>query len=76
MNVNRKLSRGTDIDTEQCTANVGGSRFDLVLIAAARAREISRTHKNQMLTTQINAPVTALQEIQSGKIGREYLRKV
>jgi DNA-directed RNA polymerase omega subunit len=72
----KKLSRGTDIDTEQCVENVGGNRFNLVIIAAARSRELSRKHKHAELTTQINAPVTALLDIQEGRVGKEYLKKV
>lgn len=72
----KTLSRGPGIDTEQCVKNVGGNRFDLVLIAAARSRELSRKHKNAELGTQLNAPVSALLEVQSGLIGKEYLRKV
>jgi DNA-directed RNA polymerase subunit K/omega len=45
-------------------------------MAAIRAREISRRHKHDEKTTQVNAPVTALLEIQEGKIGMEYIRKV
>ena len=70
------LSRGPSIDTEQCVAQVGGNRFNLVIMAAARAREIARQHKHDEKTTQVNAPVSALLEIQEGKIGREYIRKV
>ena len=72
----KKLSRGTDIDTEQCVENVGGNRFNLVIIAAARSRELSRKHRHAELTTQINAPVTALLDIQEGRVGKEYLKKV
>jgi DNA-directed RNA polymerase omega subunit len=57
-------------------AQVGGSRFDLVLIATVRARELSRRHKAAGHSTQINAPVSALLDIQEGKIGKEYLKKV
>jgi DNA-directed RNA polymerase omega subunit len=39
------LSRGPSIDTEKCVENVGGNRFDLVLIATERAREIKRQHQ-------------------------------
>lgn len=70
------LSRGPNIDTELCTENVGGNRFDLVLVAAARSREIARKHRHDELTTQINAPVSALLDIQEGRVGREYLKKV
>jgi len=69
------LSRGTEIDIEKCSVNVGG-RFDLVLIATARAREISRKHRDDGETSQVNSCVSAILEIQNGKIGREYLRKV
>lgn len=70
------LSRGPGIDTEKCVRNVAGNRFDLVLIAAARARELARQHKASESPVQMNAPVSALLDIQSGKIGREYLKKV
>jgi len=69
-------SRGPSIDIEKCVAQVGGSRFDLVLIATVRARELSRRHKASELTTSIHAPVSALLDIQAGKIGKEYLKKV
>jgi DNA-directed RNA polymerase omega subunit len=71
-----KLSRGTVIDTEQCIENIGGNRFDLIIIAAARSREISRKHRQSGLTTQINAPVAALLDIQEGRVGKEYLKRV
>jgi DNA-directed RNA polymerase omega subunit len=69
--MNKKHSRGTSIDVEKCVKNVG-DRFNLVLIAAARAREIAATHKTAELTSQVNAPVTALLDIQEGRIGRNY----
>jgi len=70
------LSRGPMIDTEKCVRNVGLGRFDLVLIATARAREISRQRKASESIEHINPGVSALLEIQEGKIGIEYLRKV
>jgi DNA-directed RNA polymerase subunit K/omega len=69
-------SRGTRIDTEKCIEQAGGSRFNLVLIATIRARELARKHKEAGYTTQMNAPVSALLEIQESKIGPEYLKKV
>ena len=74
----RKLSdsRGTSINTEQCVENVGTNRFDLVLIAAERAREIKRQNKESEKREHIFPNVTALLEIQNGEIGREYLKKV
>jgi DNA-directed RNA polymerase omega subunit len=70
------LSRGPGINTEQCVKNVGNGKFDLVLIATARAREIRRQHRDSDKREHIFPVVTALEEIQAGKIGREYLLKV
>lgn len=71
------LSRGPGIDTEQCVANVG-NKFDLVLIAAARARELKRQNRENPNATfaQVHTTVTALLDIQEGRVGREYLKKV
>ena len=70
------LSRGPEVDTEQCVQLSGGNRFDLVIMAAIRCRELAREHRNAERGYQLNAPVTALLEFQEGKIGREYIRKV
>jgi DNA-directed RNA polymerase omega subunit len=69
-------SRGPTVDTQKCVEQAGGNRFDLVLIASVRARELSRRHKAAGHTTQMNSPVGALLDIQEGKIGPEYLKKV
>ena len=70
-----KLSRGTEINTDTCVANAGG-RFDLVLIASARAKEIARKQQYDNEQTYVNPCVSALLEIQSNTVGREYLNKV
>ena len=71
------LSRGPGIDTEMCVKNVGTSRFDLVLIAAVRSREISRQNKESDKREHVYSIITALEEIQAGKIdARTYLNKV
>ena len=41
------LSRGPEIDIQQCTRIVGGNKFELVLIAAQRARELRRQNPNE-----------------------------
>jgi len=69
-------SRGTQIDTELCVNNIGANRFDLVLIAAARAKEIKRRNMSSDRREHIFPSITALLEIQNGEIGRDYLRKV
>ena len=62
------LSRGTTIDTEKCVANSDGNRFNLVLIASARAREIRRQHASSDKREHVHSIVTALQEIQEGGV--------
>ncbi len=52
-----------------------GNRYDLVLIAAIRARELKRGNL-PFITTKNGPAVKALKEIEQGFIGREYLRKV
>lgn len=71
----KTLSRGPTLDTEKCIANVG-NRYDLVLIAAARAREIKRANRGSTDRKHVHSNLTALSEIQQGTIGREYLKKV
>jgi DNA-directed RNA polymerase subunit omega len=63
-----------NIDTDKCVENIG-NRFDLVLVATVRARELRRGYaKNVQGTNSIN--VTALKEIEAGFIGRDYLKRV
>jgi DNA-directed RNA polymerase omega subunit len=61
-----KDSRGTQVDTAKCVEKVG-NRFDLVLVAAARAREIKRRNQHSDKFEHKNSLVTALLEIQDGK---------
>jgi DNA-directed RNA polymerase omega subunit len=70
------LSRGPSINIQNCVDNVGGNRFNLVIIAAARSRELARAHRRAEKQTQLNGPVQALLEIEAGMIGKEYLLKV
>jgi len=75
MNKYKVSSRGTSLNNDLCVENVG-NRFDLVIVAAIRAKELARQHRHSERTEHINAPVTALLEIQEGKIGREYLKRI
>lgn len=60
--------------TSEVAAEQIGGRYDLVLVASRRARELNRGWKSLMPTT--NGPVvTALREIEAGLIGRDYLYK-
>ena len=62
------------VDTDKCVSMIG-NRFELVLVAAVRARELKRGHR-KMVDSKNGVIVSALQEIEAGHIGREYLRKV
>jgi len=51
------------------------NRFDLVLIASQRVRELKRGSLPKV-TTKNGAVVTALREIEEGHIGRDYLKRI
>jgi DNA-directed RNA polymerase subunit K/omega len=70
------ISRGTKIDTEACVALSGGNRFNLVIMAAARSREIRRQHKESQKFEHVHTTVTALLEFQEGKYDSEYLKRI
>ena len=61
--------------TSQKAALQIGNQFDMVFIAAARARELRRGKKSTLVTDD-KASVLALREIEEGLVGREYLRKL
>jgi DNA-directed RNA polymerase subunit omega len=61
--------------TSQTAVDMVGNRYDLVLIASARVRELHRGHKPK-LDTNSGRTVTALREIEEGLVGREYLKRV
>jgi DNA-directed RNA polymerase omega subunit len=52
-----------------------GNRYDLVLIAAIRARELKRGAP-AMITSKTGPIIKALEEIEQGFVGRDYLKKV
>jgi DNA-directed RNA polymerase subunit omega len=61
--------------TSQKAAEMIGNRFEMILIASVRSRELKKGHAPKILSS--NGPsVTALREIEAGFIGREYLSKV
>ena len=59
--------------TSEVAANRVG-RYDLILIAARRARELNRGWRPR-IDTKNGHVVTALREVEAGKVGREYLLK-
>lgn len=60
--------------TSEVAARQVGSKYDLVLIAARRARELNRGW-SPLIRCDNSVGVTALKEIEAGLIGREYLAK-
>jgi DNA-directed RNA polymerase subunit omega len=52
------------------------NRFDLVLIASQRVRELKRGAMPKVPRNKNGAGVTALREIEQGFIGRDYLKRV
>jgi DNA-directed RNA polymerase subunit omega len=61
--------------TSQAAVEMIGNRYDLVLIASIRARELKRGYK-PLIETNNKPIVTALNEIEQGKIGIDYLKKI
>jgi DNA-directed RNA polymerase omega subunit len=70
------LSRGPGINTDLCVENSGGNRFNLVIMAAARAREIRRQHAGSNKVEHRHPNVTALLEFQEGKLDHEYIKRI
>jgi hypothetical protein len=48
----------------------------LVLVASARSREISRRNKSSNQLQHRHPNISALLDVQEGRVGREYLKKV
>jgi DNA-directed RNA polymerase omega subunit len=54
-----------------------GNRFEMVIIAAVRVRELKRGHRPKVDNPLKAGPtVVALMEIEKGLVGREYLKQV
>lgn len=61
--------------TSQKAAEAIGNRYDLVLIASQRARELKRGAMPKV-TSKNSTIVTALREIEQGHIGIDYLKRI
>lgn len=62
------------ITSEQATLAVG-NKYDLILIASRRVRELRNGYAATIDNPHRNEIVTALREIEQGKVGRDYLLK-
>lgn len=63
-----KLSRASEVDTQKCVENFGGNRFELVISAANRAREIAQRNKEGKKFLEPDPIITALLEIQNKEL--------
>ena len=68
------LQHPTNGLTSQAAVNAVGNRYDLVLIASARVRELVRGHVPKIKVKHGHV-ITALLEIEHGHVGRDYLYK-
>lgn len=61
--------------TSEEAVNAVGNRFDLILIAAQRVRELRSGYRSKINVK--GGPVSvALQEIEQGVVGRDYLKRI
>ena len=71
-----KHSRGTELDNDKCVQQAGGNRFEMVLMAAVRARDIQKQHVASGKKDHCHSNVAALLDIQSGLVKRDILKRV
>lgn len=69
-------SRHEQLDVEKCVKQSGGNKFDLIIMAAQRAREIKSQNQHSVHMEHHHGVVTALLEIQSGIVDQEYYKKI
>ena len=63
----RYTSRGPELDIDKTVEMSGGNRFDLIIEAAARARQIRRQNQSSDRFEHTHPCMTALLEFQEGK---------
>jgi len=64
----RELSRGPTLNMEKIITNAGGNKYDMILIAAAKGREIARKHLHSRSTEYCSPSVQALLDLQNTKV--------
>jgi DNA-directed RNA polymerase omega subunit len=69
-------SRHQEFNKEICVKNAGGNQFDLIIMGAQRAREIRGQNQHSTKMEHHHGVLTALLEIQSGKVDEEYFKKI
>jgi DNA-directed RNA polymerase omega subunit len=71
----KKVSAGSLIaeNIENAVAKFGGNKYDMLIVATTRARDIQRGAM-PLLATKSKPVVTALLEIEAGLVDRTYKR--
>lgn len=68
-------SRTPQVNRDLCLKNSGGNQYEMILMVAARARELAN-ESNRNKGYDVHTVIPAMLELQEGKFGREYLAKV
>lgn len=61
------------ISVQQAVKNMNGNQFDLIMVAARRARDLQRGAETLTSKPGASEALTALREIEEGAIEYEYL---
>jgi len=69
------VSRTQQVNRDICLKNSGGNQYEMILMVAARAREMARD-ANKKNEYDVHMILPAMMELQAGKYGREYLGKL
>jgi DNA-directed RNA polymerase subunit K/omega len=72
----KTASRVGQLDNDKIVEMSGGNRFNLVIMAAARSREIRRQNKDSQKFEHLHSNVSALLDFQSGECGADYIKKI
>jgi DNA-directed RNA polymerase subunit K/omega len=72
----KTVSRVGQLDNDKIVELSGGNRFNLVIMAAARSREIRRQNKDSQKFEHLHSNVSALLDFQSGECGADYIKKI
>lgn len=68
-------SRGPSVNIETCVENIG-NRFMLIVVGAARVREMAYKNKHSTRFEHRHPVVTILKEIEAGKINPDDVKLV
>ena len=68
-------SRGSTVDVEKCVENVG-NRFMLIVVGAAKVRELAYKNKHSERFEHRHPVVTILKEIEAGKVNADDLKLI